>query len=141
MNLDDINKWLSLVAHLGVLVGVIFLTVELSQSNRIATTASENDISSLSIEIAVHQNESPELIVKLLESDSELTPLDYVQASSLAIMYNTLWANVENAFNSGLLSERTFRVRLRQINQTFENFPGLVPIFAELIEGFGPESA
>jgi hypothetical protein len=33
MNLDKLNRWLSLLANLGVLVGLIFLIAELNQSN------------------------------------------------------------------------------------------------------------
>ena len=33
MNLDNLNKWLTLTANLGVIVGIIFLSIEVSQQN------------------------------------------------------------------------------------------------------------
>lgn len=32
MNLDNLNKWLTLASNLGVLIGIIFLTVEINQN-------------------------------------------------------------------------------------------------------------
>ena len=35
MNIDSINKWLTLVANFGVIVGIIFLAVEVNQNNQL----------------------------------------------------------------------------------------------------------
>ena len=32
MNLDNLNKWLTLIANIGVMAGIIFLAVELNQN-------------------------------------------------------------------------------------------------------------
>ena len=36
MNLDDLNKWLTLTANVGVLAGIVFLAVELQQNTNIS---------------------------------------------------------------------------------------------------------
>ena len=33
MNLDKLNKWLTLFANIGVLAGIVFLSIEISQNN------------------------------------------------------------------------------------------------------------
>jgi hypothetical protein len=38
MNLERINHWLALAANLGVLIGVIFLAVEMRQNSAIRIT-------------------------------------------------------------------------------------------------------
>jgi hypothetical protein len=35
MNMDKLNKWLMLVANIGVIVGIAFLAVEVNQNNRL----------------------------------------------------------------------------------------------------------
>jgi hypothetical protein len=35
MNIDSVNKWLTLVANFGVIVGIIFLAVEVNQNNQL----------------------------------------------------------------------------------------------------------
>lgn len=44
MNLDKLNNWLTLGANLGVLVGIIFLIVEVQQNNLIARAQTRMDI-------------------------------------------------------------------------------------------------
>lgn len=40
--MEKLNQWLTLAANLGVLIGVIFVVVELNQANRIAAYSAES---------------------------------------------------------------------------------------------------
>lgn len=50
MNLDGINKWLSLGANVGVLVGIIFLAMEIRQNSEVTIAAASEGVTSQSLE-------------------------------------------------------------------------------------------
>lgn len=53
MNLDNLNKWLTLVANIGVLAGIAFLAIELQQSNKIAISSQFHERSALGHENSI----------------------------------------------------------------------------------------
>ena len=44
MDTEKLNKWVSLLANIGVLAGIVFLGLEIRQSNRIAMASAELSI-------------------------------------------------------------------------------------------------
>ena len=50
MNLDNLNKWLTLVSNVAVLGGIVFLGIELQQNNLIAKAQTRSEISRISVE-------------------------------------------------------------------------------------------
>lgn len=44
MNLEPANKWLTLLANMAVLAGIVFLALEVPQSNHIAIAATEMSV-------------------------------------------------------------------------------------------------
>lgn len=80
MKLEKLNSWLTLLANLGVLAGIVFLVIELDQSNRQAQSstfqARINEIDQQGREFAVSEF-LPELYVKIRETGvSSLTPVE-----------------------------------------------------------------
>ena len=59
MNLDNLNKWLTLGANLGVLVGIFALVIELQHSSRLAQVNAyqtrNSEIVNASVELALSQ--------------------------------------------------------------------------------------
>ena len=87
MNLDSMNRWLTLVANIGVLAGIIFLAYELQQ-NTVATRveAASNFNSSFSeIELFIAGN--PEF-AELLTKGREGTELSGSDQLRLWVFYN-----------------------------------------------------
>ena len=64
MSLDDTNKWLSVIANLGVIIGIVFLAYELKQ-NTLATD----------LEIASNFQSSFSEIEMLIAGDSEFSEI------------------------------------------------------------------
>jgi hypothetical protein len=69
MNLDKLNQWLSLLANLGVLVGLVFLIAELNQANRIAVYTAESTRNTQFLGMNTSRIENPEIIAKLMQPD------------------------------------------------------------------------
>ena len=81
--MDKINKWLTLVANIGVLVGIIFLSLEINQSNRIAERDARSESVAQEFELQksfIKNAEVSALMLKLSSGETDLTPLEEFQA-------------------------------------------------------------
>lgn len=137
MNIDRLNQWLSLLANVGVLVGLVFLIIELNQANRIAVYTAESTRSSQFIGMNTSRIENPGIIVKLMQPDPEFTEVEWVQAVYTARQQINTWIDAENAVINGLLSEATRRGVFTDIDVVIAEMPGLIPAFEYLFEAYG----
>lgn len=136
MNVDKLNQWLSLLANVGVLVGLVFLIVELNQANRIAVYTAESTRSSQFIGMNTSRIENPEIIAKLMQPDPEFTDTEWVQALYTARQQINTWIDAENAVINGLLSETTRRGVFKDIDVVIAEMPGLIPAWDYLFEAY-----
>ena len=139
--LERINQWLSLAANLGVLVGLIFLIVELNQANRIAAYQAESTRRTQFLAMNTSRIENPEIIAKLMRPDSELSDTEWVQALYTARQQINTWIDAEYAVLYGLLSDETYAEIFRDIDTVVEEMPGLLPAFDYLFDAYGLDEA
>ena len=107
MNLDSTNRWLTLVANLGVMAGIIFLAVELQQ-NTVATQLSaaarfHDSISEIELFIAG----SPEF-AELLDKGRTGADVSRPEQLRLMVFYGTAlrqWQINHLQYLSGVLDE------------------------------------
>lgn len=66
--MDKPDQWLSLLANLGVLVGLIFLIIELNQTNRIAIYSAESGRGTQFLDMNTVRIENPEIIAYLVKA-------------------------------------------------------------------------
>ena len=84
MDGDRINKWLSLVANVGVLCGLILVAYEIRQSTQQATGESIIELQGAYREILIsdYETDIAEHLVKSYSNPDELTDTEIVQLSS-----------------------------------------------------------
>ena len=107
MNSSKINDWLSLIANVAVVGGIVFLAIEIGQNNELLRSESRqalvaNDVASLA---ANFQN--ADVFVKLV-SESEMSAEDQLR---LSFMYAIDLRNREFEYfqyTNGLLDEQTW---------------------------------
>ena len=107
MNSSKINDWLTLVANIAVVGGIVFLAIEISQNNELLRSESRqalvaNDVASLT---ANFQN--ADVFAKLV-SESEMSAEDQLR---LSFMYAIDLRNREFEYfqyTNGLLDEQTW---------------------------------
>lgn len=136
MKIDKLNQWLSLLANVGVLVGLVFLIAELNQANRIAVYTAESTRSAQFIGLNTSRIENPEIIAKLMRPDPEFTDIEWVQALYTARQQINTWIDAENALINGLLSETTRIGVFNDIDVVVAEMPGLIPAWEYLFEGY-----
>ncbi len=136
MKLDRLNQWLNFLASTGVVVGLVFLIVELNQSNRIASYAAEHSLRNQWVELNTVSIENSDVYAMLQSGDAELSPSERLQAVMIARMMINTWKDAESAYNYGLLSDVTFDSTLKDISVVMDEMPGLVPYFAYLVDTY-----
>jgi hypothetical protein len=71
MNNEKLNQWLTILANLGVVVGIIFLVVEIRQTS----TQIEKNTAALSAQVFFQLNESSSISKRAIAQDAELAEL------------------------------------------------------------------
>ncbi len=143
MDSNRINRWLSLGANFGVLIGIILLVVELDQNRDMIRAQTRNAIA--------HQIETrltfvagnPELasIQRRGWAGEELSADEEYQLTLLTVANIRNWENIRYQYRQGLFDESEFegeRLTWRHliaVNQRFES------IWCSLREGYSPEFA
>lgn len=80
MNTDSVNKWLTLAANIGVLAGIIFLSIEIRQTNRIANTQFlANDLATRTTAYDARIGDSfPEAWSKAVTNSEDISVKDFI---------------------------------------------------------------
>ena len=61
MNLDSANRWLTLTANVGGLIGLIFLVLEINQNTEVARSAVDLEITAMGTDFHLRVAENPAL--------------------------------------------------------------------------------
>ena len=111
MKNSQINEWLTLIANLAVVAGIIFLAIEVSQN----TAMIEAQMSQGRAETAMDQAESlynsdhlPEIFLAM-EQEQPLTDLQKVRFTAYLRAFNRNQDNLLHQVEQGFLAETTLR--------------------------------
>lgn len=109
MNLDGLNKWLTLAANLGVLVGIIFLAVEVRHNSQATQAATRSNVSATIL--ALLESQRHPLVISALRKSEAGEELNYEEIYMLDNQAHIGWRHAENVYyqyRSGLFDEREF---------------------------------
>ena len=146
MDSSKLNSWLSLIANLGVLVGIVFLSLEISQSNRIAERDGRSHLVNQQSELedfVIENREIAALLVSLSDEGVELSPLDEFQINSFVQKLILRMADLYISYESGFLSDGALQRQIFGFARIIERLPGIHPYLAEEMQVQGiyqPES-
>ena len=137
MKLGTLNRWLSLLANVGVLIGILFLSYELSQTNRIAQRDSRLGNMDTTIDFNQMILENPqltELNIKLQSESQTLSSIEEEQARMVAGIHLARWGRYYVLSSTELIEDRNLAVGISSIGSTIENYPGLKPFLVQSLE-------
>lgn len=137
MALDKLNEWLGLFANVGVFAGLVFLAVEIQQSNRIAVGTAEAEWTQQAAEVnrSVVENEvTAMLVAKLSAPNSELTVAEEAQAKFFARQFTNLWTSAERLHENGLMGDASFDEAVLDVEVTLRELPGLARHIAYIMD-------
>jgi hypothetical protein len=127
----DARSTIEIIGGVAVVLSLLFVGLQLQQSNSIAEREARSEIPFLTMDInrlALEEPEIASLLVKLSDRSNEnFTKEEQHQAYSLAGMYLNLWAVTSSAVDSGFVPENVLSIYLGNVRIALEVYPGLCP--------------
>ncbi len=139
LNTEDVNKWLTLLANTGVLVGIIFLALEIRQSNRIAIASTEINIREqfkTINELVLANDTVAVLLVKAKDTSSEFSDVEMEKLYSYLYAHMNTWMGLEVAYDNGMLTRETFDAALDDVRGVLGEYPAMKPIAQDIMESY-----
>jgi hypothetical protein len=124
VNVDSTNRWLTLVANVGVIVGLIFLALEIRQNTEVARSAVDLEIAAMGTDFHMRVAENPALArayyIGMRDPDS-LTEDERIQLNYLIPGVFLLMEGAHKQFIRGFLPEEGWTPYEGLISHLLEN--------------------
>ncbi len=136
MDWEAIGAVGELLSAAAVLATLIYLALQIRQSNNIALRDSRTDVVSAFTEITKTILGNPELVslrIKLRDKDSELSDIEKEQALLLADHYFGFWSKVNVSVSTGLLPTANKKAYFEGTRNLIRTYPGLAPYIEECL--------
>ena len=137
MNTDRLNRWLTLLANLGVLAGIILLLVELNQNQEIARAQIRNEIYQGLSESTMVGGDYARVLARA-DAGEELDPVEVLLLSGFSEQLHRYWENANYQYEMGMYDESEYSAHKNTIRSAMlELFPAaLVPHYCRNRDGF-----
>ena len=132
-----INYWVTLAANIGVLAGILFLALEIRQSNRIAIATTEIGVRTnyAALNESIFSNRDvAELLTRAYTPASDFTPADTEMLWAYVGWHVNQWFSVETAYDNGMVPKTTFEMVMNDIDVFVDSYPASAPILHETFE-------
>ena len=132
MDTDRLTRWLTLLANIGVIAGIVVLAFEIKQSNRIAIASTEIEVRNSFDDINESIFSDPnltELLVRLSDVDAQVTPEEDYRIYAFVLSVINTWLGIEVAYANGLVPASTYNVIEDDIRGFLFSLPGMHPYF------------
>ena len=134
MKTSHLNERLQILASFGVLIGLIFLGLEIRQSNRIAVAATEISVREgygSSNETAYTNPEVAALLAKARNADAEFSDVEIEMVDYFTGRLLNIWISSEKAYANEMVSEATLQLAIEAMKWTIDTYPSFRPFFEE----------
>ena len=128
MTSDRLNKWLTLGANVGVLIGIVLLIFELNQNREMIRAQTRNDIAqnALSILSLTATNEKLSEIVMRANSGDELTPSEYLMYVTRSESIFRHFENTHYQYRQGMFDDDEYQKHLATVTSVISRNNGLL---------------
>ena len=136
-----LNRWLTLGANLGVLIGIILLLVELDQNRDMMRAQTRHQLAMGLVELQIATGTNQQLVELLDRADSgeELTNAEQRQ---VGYRFNALiryWENVHYQYRQDLYDEMEFAAQKEAWRKSFEDSPAITSYWCRMRLMYSPE--
>ena len=140
MDKDRLNRWLTLGANLGVLVGIILLIFELGQNREMMRAQTRNEISVQLVDLLSQVANGDHLsgLVLRVESGEQLSDEDQVRLVTRSLAMLRYFENVHYQYRQGMYDEEEFSAQ-QEAWQGFWRTPAIVSVWCASRETFSPK--
>ena len=128
MDSDRLNRWLTLGANIGVLIGIILLIVELDQNHDMMRAQTRNEISRATIDMIGMWAGNPSLADAIVRANrgEELGPAEafMVRARNETVLRH--WENIHYQYRQGLYDQSEFDASIATYSAIISQQPALM---------------
>jgi hypothetical protein len=124
-------------------VGIVFLAVEVRQSNRIAIATTEisvRDQFRSNNEMVLANDAIADLLVKAADANAEFSDAEIEKLYAYLFVFINAWKSIEIAYENGMLPRATFDVVLDDIRVVLKGYPAIRPIARSWIDSYQSEA-
>jgi len=123
MNLDNLNKWLTLISNLGVVIGIVLILAQLNQNEKLMQAQMSQERANLAVQgsiASMHSDYMPQIAAKRRAANSdrewiaELTPIEFQRVMAQYIGQVNSLRNQFYLYKQGFLSEEVWQDSTRQ---------------------------
>ncbi len=137
MGTSRLSEWLQILASLGVLVGLIFLALEIQQANRIAIATTEITVREAwgsSNETVYTNPETAALLAKARSADAEFSDAEREMLDYFVARLTNIWDGIEEAYANEMVSRVTFDNAIADMKWTINAYPSMRSFFEDWVE-------
>jgi hypothetical protein len=133
MDSDRLNKWLTLGANVGVLIGIMLLIAELSQNYEIVRAQTRTELSQSLLDLlalSASNKGLAEITVKATRGE-ELTDAEMYMLGARNESVFAYWQNVHYQGRNGMYDEDEFSKHIQMMGSVLNQSPNLVRYWCE----------
>ena len=142
--MEKTNYWVTLITNFAVLAGILFLALEIQQSNRIAITSTEielrNGYNTLN-SVLIENPDFAQIFVNARSEDNNLSAADQLRLRSWLTQLVNQWVAIETAHGNGMAPETTYEVIFDDQRALINGMPGIRPIMRDILNDYKALSA
>jgi hypothetical protein len=138
MSVDVFNRWLTLAANIGVLVGLLLLAFELNQNREMMRAQTRNDIATGVMQLLTMPAANPQLAEVIHRGDAGewLSAAEELQYRRYFISTFRYYENVHYQFRQGLYDEEEFQRQKLSWRSYAARSKGSIAIWCEMRDSF-----
>ena len=141
-NTNNFDRWLTLLANVGVIAGIVFLAIEIRQNTEMVRSQTRDSITDKQLTLFEWFAASPENIRIRVDGDQLALDTDSVEASQYGWMIAgnfRLWENEWYQYQQGLFEPEEFEPRINIWKAMISGSPGLRRVWQLQRTGYSPE--
>lgn len=143
MDSDRLNRWLTLGANIGVLVGIILLILELDQNRDMMRAQTRNEISRAGLDMLAGWSGNPALADAIVRANSgeELSPSEQFMIRARSETVFRLWENIHYQYRQGLYDDSEFNASISTFSRILSQQPSLIDAWCQTSAMYSVEFA
>jgi len=141
MKTDQLHRWMTLGANVGVLIGLILLVAELSQNAAMMRAQTRNELSVGIVDLFARVAENPQLasLRRRADAGEDLSPDEAYQYEIITRAFFRYWENVHYQYRQELYDEVEFSRQREAWRGYAETSPALTQFWCAQKGGFSPD--
>ena len=141
MTADTLNRWLTLGANVGVLIGIALLLIELNQNEVMMRAQARTELSNGIVEILNLSASNPQLanLIRRADNGEELSADEYLQFEHRSFALFRYLENLHFQYRLGLYDEREFAAQRKAWESYLNRSKGALKAWCDYRYSVSPE--